>query len=1053
MKPIGLQHKLPVLSSILLGSFLLSGLLGACGPTKSTGGEFSKFGFDEAIYSTRPQTNDPTITILKLNNPALLETSERKEGKLQIDAALLKAIQTEQAATVESLQKISPEIKVLLRYKLVLNGLAVLIPPEFVEKVKSLPNVVMTQKSASFGRPVLAETKPNKGMVGSNTSVKFIGAEAAYAQGIHGEGMRVGVIDTGVDYTHKMFLGEGTEEAYKANDPAQANAAFPGKKVVGGIDLVGTAYDSGSLIFAKHIPVPDVNPLDEAGHGTHVAGTIAGLGDGVNTYDGVAPAAELYAIKVFGAKGSTSDEIVIAALEYAVDPTGDLSFSKQLDVVNLSLGSDHGNPHIMYNHAIRNLVRGGTIAAISAGNAGDKPYIVGAPGIADDSISVASTLDNQNQNIQFGTVEFAAGDQVLHPEAVEAGITKKLEEIDQVKAELIYVGDASKDFDEATQALIKGKITLIDRGIVNFADKIKRAQEAGAIGVIVANNQASAPIVMGGEGKFNIPGVMISQEAGLAVKESLKKGSVIADMKSTAKVEKPELIDTISDFSSRGPRSEDGLIKPEISSPGSNTISAARGLGNQGVALSGTSMASPHIAGVMALLKQKFNTLTPAELKSVLMAHAKVISDKEKKQYSIARQGAGRVQIAESLAAQVVSVPASLSFGITDIESQKTLAKTITLKNISAEAITLKPEWTGSSALQFSVNAVTLAAGESKTISISVKVLAAQMKSANDELDGYLRFSQDQKLVLQMPALVVARQISQINAKSLVVRSTSRADSAGSAAEVEIQNAGQNKGQAFLFNLLGTDSRKTESKPDLAHNKNCDMQSAGYRIVEKDGARILQVAVKLYEGMTTWNTCEVNVQIDSDGDNAVDQEIAGVPASSLPGLTAETFVSLLLDGPKARALRKQFEADTMNNVKDAKEDYTSAVLDQRGMQIFDNSTLAIIEADISNLALAPTGELRMKISTTHQDSGAIEYDDYLQKQEIDWKKISVNPLAQAFAELPEVVELKGQESRTLPLLKGYGSEDLILYAPQNKSVRDSVLEDAQSQVLAPSFAP
>ena len=91
-----------------------------------------------------------------------------------------------------------------------------------------------------------------------------------------------------------------------------------------------------------------MNPLDEAGHGSHVAGTIAGHGDGVNTYDGVAPAADLYAIKVFGAKGSTSDEIVIAALEYAIDPSGDLSFDKQMDVVNLSLGSDHGNPHIMY---------------------------------------------------------------------------------------------------------------------------------------------------------------------------------------------------------------------------------------------------------------------------------------------------------------------------------------------------------------------------------------------------------------------------------------------------------------------------------------------------------------------------------------------------------------------------------------------------------------------------------------------------------------------------------------------------------------------------------
>ena len=153
------------------------------------------------------------------------------------------------------------------------------------------------------------------------------------------------------------------------------------------------------------------------------------------------------------------------------------------------------------------------------------------------------------------------------------------------------------------------------------------------------------------------------------------------------------------------------------------------------------------------------------------MGHAKVISDKDKKLYTVALQGAGRVQVAESLNAQVVSTPASLSFGITDIETQKTLARTITLKNIGTEAVTLKPEFSGSEALQFSSNSISLAPGESKSVVISVKVTPAKMKSANDELDGYLRFSQGEKLVLQIPALVVARQISQISAKSLVVHS------------------------------------------------------------------------------------------------------------------------------------------------------------------------------------------------------------------------------------------------------------------------------------------
>jgi minor extracellular serine protease Vpr len=329
--------------------------------------------------------------------------------------------------------------------------------------------------------------------------------------------------------------------------------------------------------------------------------------------------------------------------------------------------------------------------------------------------------------------------------------------------------------------------------------------------------------------------------------------------------------------------------------------------------------------------------------------------------------------------------------------------------------------------------------------------LASQMASANQELDGFLSLSTDKETLAQMPALVVARQISEVSAKSLTVHATSAADAAGSDADVVLQNLSSNKGVAYLFNSLGVDGRKKDPKPDLAHNRNCDMQSAGYRIIEKDGGRVLQVAVKLYERMTTWNSCELNVQIDSNGDNLADQEIAGVPQDSLPGLIGDKFVSLLLNGDLARSLRKAYEAQLASNAKGAKEDYSSAVIDMRGMQVFDNSTLAIIEADISELATAATGELNIKISTTHQSDNAVEYDDYLGKQETEWKKISLNPQAASYGDLPEVVELAGQEGKTINLRKGYGSEELIIYAPQNRSVIDVLLEDSQSQIITPTY--
>lgn len=1004
----------------------------------------------EGLFTTRSEVEDPFVTILRLKNPALLETATRENGKLTIDPALLAKIEEEQEATIEELKSISSEIRILLRYKSVLNGLAIWAPAEVYEKIRSLPNVSMTERAGRFKRAPMAEEKTFIA-VGPKTSVKFIGSEAAYLQGFRGQGMKVGIIDTGIDYTHKMLGGEGTEEAYKAVNPAEPTPAFPNKKVVGGIDLVGSAFNTSSADPKNRIPVPDANPLDEAGHGTHVAGTVAGLGDGVKTYDGVAPEALLYAIKVFGANGSTSDEVVIGALEYAVNPSGDLKYEDQLDVVNLSLGGGYGNPHIMYAAAIKNTVRGGTVVVASAGNSGDQPYIVGAPSISDEAISVASSIDNMNQNVLFPAAEFKLPGKVLTSEVVEGAITKPLSEITSLEGELVDIGLAQQELSEEIKARLAGKVAFVERGVVSFAEKITRAQVAGAIAVVVMNNVDDPPFIMGGDGTLPIPGVMISKKEGEDIRAALAAGhAVIANLKPAQLIEKPWLVDTISDFSSRGPRSEDGMIKPEITAPGTNIISADIGGGDKGVALSGTSMAGPHIAGVMALLKQKYTALTPLELKSVLLGHGKIIHDKDKNDYSVSRQGAGRVQVAESLKAQVISTPATLSFGITDLETQKALTLPLKLKNISDKELSLAATWKGSAALKLSVPAVLLAPGEEKEVLVKATLNAASLKEAVEELDGFLQIKAGEDLALQIPALSIVRKISQVKGTSLVVQATSEADSAGSAAELTLENTGINEGPVYLFNLLGVDNRKPNNRPDYFPNRNCDMQSAGYRIIEKDGSRILQIAVKLYEGMTTWHACEVNVQIDSNNDNKTDQEIAGLPASSLPGLTTDNFISLLLDGNKAREIRKVYEQKVKADPK-VKENYTEAIQDMRDMVLFDNSTLAIIEANINNLMLSEGGELSLKISTTHQDAGINEYDDFLEKQATQWKKISVHAMAQGYAQIPEELTLQAQEKKVVPLLKGYGAESLIIYAPMNRGVRYILLEDSQSQIISPVF--
>ena len=173
----------------------------------------------------------------------------------------------------------------------------------------------------------------------------------AGVNGVRGEGVKIAIIDTGIDYTHANFGGPGTPAAYQVaflSDTAPADPAMfgPGAaKVKGGTDLVGDDYDAN--VPAKATPAPDPNPLDCNGHGSHVAGSAAGFGVLANgstyggVYDqtiysnfsfsigpGVAPKADLYAVRVFGCEGST--DVVIDAIEWAVD--------NDMDVINMSLG-------------------------------------------------------------------------------------------------------------------------------------------------------------------------------------------------------------------------------------------------------------------------------------------------------------------------------------------------------------------------------------------------------------------------------------------------------------------------------------------------------------------------------------------------------------------------------------------------------------------------------------------------------------------------------------------------------------------------------------------
>lgn len=1047
----------------LLNAMLVLALLalGACSPKTNhetlSSGLTATFG-DEEIVSTRQQDLGTVVVLVKLKNPPLLSQLENR----QIDKELKAEIDKEQAEALQEMAKISPDIKLVFRYQLVINALAMSAPSKFIEQLQKLSAVSHAELSQKFDRPQVKVTEiPASSSAAEDfslrNSVKFIGGEAMHALGFSGQGVKVGIIDTGIDYTHSMLGGPGTVDAFKSVDPKKATSLFPNKKVVGGIDLVGTDFDSAAALPAKRIPHPDENPMDEGGHGSHVAGTVAGLGDGVKTYSGVAPEAQLYAIKVFGAEGSTSDEVVIAALEYAANPARDGSLNGQLDVVNLSLGSGYGNPHILYAEAIRNLSNAGTAVVISAGNSGNENFIVGAPGTSDEAISVAASIDDLEHNWKFAAVKFTNPEAKEYvAEAIEGSISKPIADAGAVSGELVFIGNAAQDLDAETAAKVKGKVALIDRGVVTFAEKVKRAAGAGATGVVVANNVAGEAFAMGGDGKFDIPAIMITQGLGDQLKKDMKAGAVRIDYQTPLRIEKPELIDTITGFSSKGPRSVDGFFKPEIAAPGSDIISAEKGGGKAAVKMSGTSMAAPHMAGVAALIKQAHPELSSAEMKSVLMGTAKTIFEKKDARYPLSRMGAGRVQVDKAHAAIVATEPASISLGLVNVQSKKTLPAVLRVKNLkdqtrvlslsledAAKGLSLKP-----------VADVKLAGKATAQVALKL-TLDTTVAGAATEMDGFIVLKDGKVEVLRVPVLAVVQHISQLTVGDVKVHA-SVGDAEGASADLEVKNAAGAKGSLLLFNLLGTDGRKQAGVKNPFVSNACDLESVGYRIITRQKEKILQVALKMYQPVTSWSQCELSVLIDTNKDGEAEQEIAGMSLGTIPGSgTAKPgFGSYLLNATKARDLRRQFEAAVASGDTKVKEDYSSALLAAQPMTTYDVSTVAVLEAPISELAVRENGVLGIKVLTSHYESAPSEVDDMLGGLKAHWLTVSTNENDQAFKDLPESTEVAaGASSVIVDLTKGAGSESLLVLAPQNSRSLSNTIKDSQSKILKPVYEP
>jgi len=646
-------------------------------------------------------------------------------------------------------------------------------------------------------------------------SVPLVGAPPVWQTGAAGLGdnIRVGIIDTGIDYHHVNFGGPGTNYGDNMTTMIGDVPYYPGPKIVGGYDFAGDGYDAGGTGEAL-IPQPDPDPMDCNGHGTHVAGTVGGYGvtgayttyagpwdtttnfDALHIGPGVAPQCDLYALRVFGCSGSTN--LVVPALEWAMDPNGDDNLSDHLDVVNMSLGSPFGIDEDPDSVASNNAAAAGIVVVCSAGNSGDTHYITGSPGSARRAISTAASADARTV---FSAYRINA------PAAVAGQYLCARASFGPFYGDVLLTGTVAypatqangcSTFDSANAALLNGKIALIDRGSCTFAAKTRNAQAAGAIAVIIANNQATDPFDMGGDGLLpdvTIPAIMITQADANLIKANLEAGVQVTfdgSLLNSIKNDRPENIDTIGSFTSRGPAANGGLLKPDLAAPGVTIFSSAHGTGVQGASMNGTSMAAPHVAGAAAVLRARNTTWTVEQLKALLIntaAHDVFQGTNfTPPRYAMARVGAGRLDVEKAAQSSIIMYNGSeagvvgVCFGELEVVSPLTIQRQVKVENLGPAAMQVTPSYTpftdipGVSIQLSPATPFVVPAGGSTTLTLQLNANPVLMKNSRDatlattqngqprhwvsEESGLVKLTPDSGPELRLPVYAAARPAS-----------------------------------------------------------------------------------------------------------------------------------------------------------------------------------------------------------------------------------------------------------------------------------------------------
>ena len=580
-------------------------------------------------------------------------------------------------AQAQVMAKAGPGVSPVHSYRYSLNGFAAVMTPAQAGKLENLPEVLSVWEdeirplTTNFSPEFLGLFDPDGGLRGS--------------EGLDGDGLVIGVIDSGIVPEHPSLadrraapmprLCESTwaqnsllgrwlcrrfrrapdivlfdEPPERWNGACQAGPRFEAgacnNKLIGARYYVDGARNSGPID-----PAEIFSPRDADGHGTHTATTAAGNRVEATIFDrfvgrieGMAPRARVAAYKACWVRpGTTRASCNTSDLALAIDD----AVADGVDIINYSVGNSMRDTTAPDDIALMAAAKAGVLAVVAAGNDGPNLATIGSPAGAPWVLTAAASSRDGQHSLE--AIEVTAPASLAGRYAVrEASFSEPLAEAGPIEEQLVLVDDGDDTLPggapgttfDACEALVNGdevsgRIALIQRGGCDFDVKVENAEDAGAVAALVINI-AGDPILMTGSNRARIPALMVGQADGNRMLEELDANETVEVV-----LDKSLLL-TVDDngnvmggFSSRGPAPVQDVLKPDVTAPGVNILAgftpdAANSLQGENFAfLSGTSMSTPHVAGVAALLKQAHPGWSPAALKSALMTTARQDVDRQ----------------------------------------------------------------------------------------------------------------------------------------------------------------------------------------------------------------------------------------------------------------------------------------------------------------------------------------------------------------------------------------------------------------------------------------